>query len=158
MLRRWDRHLGFICKTGCPLVKRDELIYSCGVRRVLSITLILLFGLPLVAPLFALGAMRESRLPACCRRAGKHQCVMGMAQQAAVSEHSPEAAAPPAQCPYFPKAVAVNAQPSFAMARSMNHFSPWPTRRIAEPQTQSQLDVLHDLSHWQRGPPPPNTL
>ena len=43
-------------------------------RRVLSIVLLLVLGLPLFASAFG-SAQAESRLPLCCRRAGTHHCM-----------------------------------------------------------------------------------
>jgi hypothetical protein len=46
-------------------------------RRVFAVTLVLVFSLPLIAPLLA-STPDESQLPACCRRNGKHHCAMSM--------------------------------------------------------------------------------
>ena len=72
-------------------------------RRILAITLLIAFGFPLVAPLFATTADPEANLPACCRSNGKHHCaMMHMMLMAAYS--SPSFNAPP--CPFYPAAVA----------------------------------------------------
>ena len=47
-------------------------------RKLLSILLLALFGLPFVSPLFALSGDAEGSLPACCRRGGAHHCAMMM--------------------------------------------------------------------------------
>lgn len=46
------------------------------VRRAFAILLLVGFSLPLIAPLFA-SSSTQSSLPACCRRDGKHHCMMG---------------------------------------------------------------------------------
>jgi hypothetical protein len=46
-------------------------------RRVFAATLVVIFSLPVIAPLFA-STPDESQLPACCRRNGKHHCAMSM--------------------------------------------------------------------------------
>jgi len=43
-------------------------------RRVISLSLMILFSLALMTPFFAPDA--DSKLPACCRRSGKHHCMM----------------------------------------------------------------------------------
>lgn len=48
--------------------------YNRNVRRLLAITLMVLFGLPAVAPLFALEGTAELSLPICCRKNGAHHC------------------------------------------------------------------------------------
>jgi hypothetical protein len=74
-------------------------------RRVLSILLILFFGLGPLA--VTLSASDESRLPYCCRRHGDHHCAMStrtadlMLQSASGNTDEPAFAAP-ATCPYFP--------------------------------------------------------
>ena len=50
---------------------------ECTVRRLISMLLLLLVGLPLTTPLFALGATARTGVPACCRRSGQHHCAMG---------------------------------------------------------------------------------
>jgi hypothetical protein len=47
-------------------------------RRAPAALLLLVFSLPLIAPLLV-SAPDESQLPACCRRDGKHHCAMAMA-------------------------------------------------------------------------------
>ncbi|MGD0628137.1 MAG: hypothetical protein ABR987_02230 [Terracidiphilus sp.] len=66
-------------------------------KRVLSISLILLFGF---GPLAALPGSEESRLPPCCRRHGNHHCAM-MQRMAQAASGKPIVTAP-ATCPLFP--------------------------------------------------------
>jgi hypothetical protein len=82
-------------------------------RRALCILLIGFFSL---GPLTAWsGADDDSRLPACCRRHGKHHCAMSedaaiaLAQEASGS--TPIFTAP-AHCPYFPEYLARSMAPS----------------------------------------------
>jgi len=60
-------------------------------RRLLSIFLVAMFGLPLVSPLLALTAKSESNLPACCRRSGQHHCMMSAGERAPLAKHAPTA-------------------------------------------------------------------
>jgi hypothetical protein len=68
-------------------------------RRILAITLLIAFGSPLVAPVFAATADPQSSLPACCRRHGTHHCTMLMP----AANNGPAFQAPP--CPFFPTAT-----------------------------------------------------
>lgn len=76
-------------------------------RRAFSILLIFTFSL---APLAAtLQADDESRLPACCRRLGKHHCAMSeriAAQMMALASKSWPLVTAPAHCPFFPRTIA----------------------------------------------------
>lgn len=47
-----------------------------AMRRAISLSLMLVFSWMLIAPLFAPDA--EASLPPCCRRNGKHHCMMRM--------------------------------------------------------------------------------
>jgi hypothetical protein len=60
--------------------------YNRSVRRLLAISLLLLFSFPLVSPLLALSANPETNLPACCRRDGKHHCQMNMQRSSASTD------------------------------------------------------------------------
>lgn len=44
-------------------------------RRILALLLVLSFSGPLIAPVFT-NSIDEAALPACCRRNGKHHCMM----------------------------------------------------------------------------------
>jgi len=48
--------------------------YDDDVRRTLAAALLTLFSFSLIVPL-VFASDPESKLPACCRRAGKHRCV-----------------------------------------------------------------------------------
>jgi hypothetical protein len=54
--------------------------YNEDVRRLISITFLLLFSLPLISPVLAITAVSDANLPACCRWNGAHHCNMNMQQ------------------------------------------------------------------------------
>jgi len=71
-------------------------------RRALASYLLAIFTIPLVLPSVRVNA--ESKLPACCRRDGKHHCAtMDMAVETAPSGSAVKANPP--KCPLFPKAT-----------------------------------------------------
>jgi hypothetical protein len=72
--------------------------YTRSMRRMLAIMLLVAFGSPLVAPLFAATADPEASLPLCCRSHGTHHCAM--MHLMAVRPSDPAMQAPP--CPYYP--------------------------------------------------------
>jgi hypothetical protein len=69
-------------------------------RRALAIILLAGFSFPLIAPLFASGPS-EASLPACCRRNGKHHCMMTSAMTGETSSRDRSVAE---KCPYSPLA------------------------------------------------------
>ena len=86
-------------------------------RRLLSILLLAILGLgPAASAISALasgvlgwtGKIDESRLPACCRRGGKHHCEMGSAaaQNSSGGENTLTANE---TCPFAPQAMAATA-------------------------------------------------
>src|ERR1022692_907467 len=70
--------------------------------RGLAMLLVALFGLSPMSPL-VLATDADSRLPACCRRGGKHSCAMTASQPASSSGQTLQAA----KCRFFPPAQAI---------------------------------------------------
>src|ERR1019366_7144627 len=71
--------------------------------RGLAMLLVALFGLAPISPL-VLASDAEPRLPACCRRGGKHSCAMTARQPASSSGQTLQAA----RCRFFPPAQAIS--------------------------------------------------
>ena len=71
--------------------------------RGLALLLVAVFGLSPMSPL-VLASDADSRLPACCRRGGKHSCSMTASQPASSSGESAQAA----RCRFFPPAQAIS--------------------------------------------------
>jgi hypothetical protein len=120
------------------------------VRRILSISLLLLFSLPLLSPLFAVDAA-GTNLPACCRKDGKHHCMM--VQRESHDGSGPDVSLVRERCPYGPAVpVASHVDFSFAagvvtaFAESVSH----PTGIV---QTEARLRISFDRSRQKRGPP-----
>jgi hypothetical protein len=72
-------------------------------RRLLSFALLLVFGLPVVAPALGPTAEAEINLPACCRRNGAHHCTKTPEQLAAML-HGNQFNAVQSKCPCCPSA------------------------------------------------------
>jgi hypothetical protein len=121
------------------------------VRRLLAISLLLLFNLPVISPLFALPSISEANLPACCKRYGTHHCTMNT--PATASPGQATLSATPTHCPAYPAAITPTqhgkqsfSTPSLIFAEIVSH----PT---IKPQTQARARVALDRSRQQRGPP-----
>ena len=65
--------------------------------------LVAMFGLAPISPL-VLARDSDSRLPACCRRGGRHSCAMTASQPASSSGQTLQAA----RCRFFPAAQAIS--------------------------------------------------
>jgi hypothetical protein len=118
-------------------------------RRALATLLVMVFSLPLLAPLFAL-TPGDAQLPACCRRDGKHHCAMSMevgnipARSAVLSE----------TCPYAPFAHMPLLQPhAFALVRRPAAFGVAAGPSAAIGAAEAGYRVSADRARHKRGPP-----
>jgi len=126
------------------------------VRRLLSIALILVLGLPLFSSIFEAQA-QLSRLPACCRRNGGHHCMemagMGQAATKAASNQPTVRAV----CPCLPRSTASveSAAWSHSGARQAS------TRLDTQPAVIGQVEAGYRISfhraRQKRGPPQQNS-
>lgn len=122
-------------------------------RRLISILLLAVFGLPLALPLFAQGGLDEAGLPACCRRTGAHQCAMSMAERPQAAPHSPTVSTPAEHCPYCAQAPATVHPDSFAAAPTDALFADLACLPAVHAQTESRWRSARDRSRQKRGPP-----
>lgn len=115
-------------------------------RRILSLVLLVAFGLPVVAPALTLGQDTESSLPACCRRHGVHHCNM----------QRPLSSAPAiaAHCPSFPQPSTAPSQlSSYALlSASRLAISARSSLLITRP-TAPMRRISHEFALYKRGPP-----
>jgi hypothetical protein len=122
------------------------------VRRSLSILLILLFGFPLVAPVFALGADGDATLPACCRKNGSHHCAMSMQQIASLGVGT-HLLARPNCCPLYPKAIAQSQHHDLSFNVAALLFAEAVAHPAIRRQTEAWARVALDGARQKRGPP-----
>jgi hypothetical protein len=126
--------------------------YNDTVRRLLSITLLLLFSLPLISPVLALAASSDANLPACCRRNGAHHCMLKMHQPES-SGHGPTFSAIPQQCPAYPAMVTSVRHGELSFYKASLIFAEVVSHPAVKVQTQARARVALDRSRQQRGPP-----
>jgi hypothetical protein len=129
-----------------------------ALRRLLSILLLAVFGMPFISPLFAMTAKAESNLPACCRRNGKHHCTMGVTVRSRLTNQSPEFQAPLEKCPYCPASVAVVHCDTFGPPTHQAIFAELIAHPAGTAQTESKLRISRSRSRQKRGPPASITL
>ena len=122
-------------------------------RRFLSISLLLLFTLPLVAPLFA-ASMAEADLPACCRRTGKHHCAMAaIAQESSNATAKTKIARVRDRCPYNPTSPVIVNLPFVPDDIRTAIFAGVLSQPACHAQTEVCPRTSRDRSHQKRGPP-----
>lgn len=118
-------------------------------RRALAVFLLLGFSFPLIAPLFTSGP-DESALPACCRRNGRHHCMMAAMMENALSRSRVVTE----KCPYAPFAnVALMLPHAFR-----RHAAPMILGVVAAPaaairEAEAGYRVSFDRARQKRGPP-----
>jgi hypothetical protein len=117
-------------------------------RRAISLSLLMMFGWLLIAPFLAPDA--EANIPACCRRHGKHHCMMNRIERlgsqkrfTAVSE----------KCPRFPTGLNAAHSAAFKPDTGARFYA----EVVRHPACSAQTDALYHIafarSHQKRGPP-----
>jgi hypothetical protein len=118
------------------------------VRRLLAISLLWIFGLPLAAPLWMPSAA-EASLPACCRRDGKHHCAIST-ESASQGQNVKIIAA---KCPYAPAVPAAIHFLVLAPSPRAASFAELIAHPAIHPQTEAQYRISFDRGRQKRGPP-----
>jgi hypothetical protein len=116
------------------------------VRRVLAVALLGLFSFSLIAPaVFA--SEPESRLPACCRRLGKHHCAMD-----AEAGSSPGPSMQPSWCRLF-AGSAVKSLPVAGLLTAVRASIAMVSAPAYRPSTNAPYQVSYRSTCQKRGPP-----
>jgi len=116
-------------------------------RRALAITIVLLFGFSLAAPLFAVDV--ASSLPECCRRNGSHHCDSGMTADSGTRTISTIAP----KCPNWPKSTPAPWPNNVAPSQAQGVDTPLYSHPESAPQTEVRYRVAFARSRQKRGPP-----
>lgn len=118
-------------------------------RRAAAILLVLVFSLPLIAPALA-SAPDDSKLPACCRRNGRHQCAMQME----LGNVSPRFHVVSETCPYLPFAHTALLQPHpFPAPASLAPADHAPDFAAILRAAEAGYRISADRARHKRGPP-----
>jgi hypothetical protein len=117
-------------------------------RRSVAILLALVLNWVLVLPAFAGSA--ESNLPTCCRKNGKHHCMMRV-QSPSGSGASFVAAG--GKCPYFPLSTSATHIEKFAPGIGQAIFAGIVRHPALSPQTEAGYRASYLRSKQKRGPP-----
>ncbi len=121
-------------------------------RRLLSLVLLLVFGLPAVAPALDVSATPDSRLPACCRRNGAHQCAMSQ-QELDAQLGSKQMTTVRSKCPCYP----ASSIPLQHQQLGFHPDAPVLTAFVSQPTPVSQIQAWARAAEagarHKRGPP-----
>lgn len=124
-------------------------------RRALAVALAALTGLPVFTqPLAARAEQAQDRLPACCRREGKHGCGMAARRPAAPNPAGSAVMACKRVCPYYPGSTPAPAPlREFLVARHPRYSAPPAASRLPEPEPLALQRASFALGPHKRGPP-----
>jgi hypothetical protein len=127
-------------------------------RRILAISLFAVFLLPSVMPLLVLAnSDPDANLPACCRRNGKHHCMMSMEMmQAALNgnkRYGTQLHAIPMKCPLFPRALNTAQHKELSTRAAALIFAELVSHPAIHLQTEARARVARDCARQKRGPP-----
>jgi hypothetical protein len=123
------------------------------VRRFLSISLLLLFTLPLVSPLFA-ASTADANIRACCRRNGKHHCAMSATAQSAANDAAkPYTVSLRERCPYNVTSSIAAHLPFAPDEIQRAIYAGILSHPTCHAQTESLFRISSSRSHQKRGPP-----
>lgn len=120
-------------------------------RRAIAHSLWIIFSWLLTAPMLVPGG--EASLPACCRRAGKHHCMMGAAQL--VGANDARFASVSEKCPCIPDSTGVVHAVRYKPEPAARFYAEVVFRPAYAPQTSARFRISFLHSHQRRGPPSP---
>jgi hypothetical protein len=123
------------------------------VRRLLAITLLSFFCLPLLTPLLAMTnrAGGQASLPACCRR-NVHHCAMTPEQVERLT-HGQHFTTVHAQCPAFPHAVTTLGHQQLALHTADAFYAGILSHPAQQQQMEAWARVAEAGARHKRGPP-----
>jgi len=128
-------------------------------RKLIAIALLAIFGLPFASALFALTPKSEANLPACCRKNGKHHCMMSMAERSKILSDQPQFMVVQEKCPYSPAVLVIGHQPKLlGVPSAQRTLAGLVGQAAVVAQTESKRRISRDRSRQKRGPPSTSLL
>jgi hypothetical protein len=118
-------------------------------RRAIAVSLMMLFSWTLIAPLLARDS--EANVPACCRRNGRHHCMMRRMMQLTGAQRGFTAVSE--KCPYNPASVCVTNSPTYKPEAAGAFHAESAFHHACAPQTVAQFRLKFLRGHQRRGPP-----
>jgi hypothetical protein len=122
-------------------------------RKILSILLLAMLGLPLASPLIALGQDADARLPICCREHGRHACKAHQVEREGLQQLGTVVSVRPERCPYCPASVMTARTGVVAVSGAGVVYAGLLSHAAGLAQTESKRRMARDRSRQKRGPP-----
>ena len=126
--------------------------YNRSVRRLLALSLLLLFSFPLVSPLLALSTNSDANLPICCRRDGTHHCQMKM-QRTGTFTHQTVLSTISTKCPFYPGPATLVRHHDARLHASTHMVAESVNRTAVKAPTYAHARIGLDTAWQKRGPP-----
>jgi len=118
------------------------------VQRSAAVILCAFFAWLLVLPLVLPSS--ESMLPECCRRNGKHHCMMGTTES---TNSSSALTAIQAKCPYSPVTGVSTQARAGTITTAAAIFAGLVQHPAVSPQVEASYRISYDRARQKRGPP-----
>jgi hypothetical protein len=122
------------------------------VRRLLALSLLLLFSFPLVSPLLALSTNSDANLPACCRRNGVHHCEM-KAQRTSTSAQAATVSTISTKCPFYPRPATLVRHNDTRLHSGTRLYGQLVYHATVKAHPSSSVRIALDSAWQKRGPP-----
>jgi hypothetical protein len=121
-------------------------------RRAIAFFMLLVFSAFLCTPLLAISFSPHNDLPACCRRDGKHQCMLRMMES---DPGTREASTPLEKCPFFPHTWQPTQRQNHVILPSPAgaFYAALQSHPACHAQSEAQCRISFDRSRQKRGPP-----
>jgi hypothetical protein len=120
-------------------------------RRTIALSLMMLFSWMLIAPLFAPDA--DASLPPCCRRSGKHHCMMRMMERRSGQQKGSTCVSE--KCPCFPVSTCAAYSSIFKPEAGEQFYADVVRHAAIAPRSEALYRISSLRSHQKRGPPTP---
>ena len=120
-------------------------------RRTIALALTVIFSWTLIAPILGPGA--GANLPSCCRRNGKHHCMMRGMEPAAGDRKGFTSVSEKCPCP--PAATFAVHSPVFKPEAGKRFCAQVVTYQARASRTEALRNISFLRSHPKRGPPSP---
>lgn len=125
--------------------------FGLAMRRTIALSLTILFSWMLIAPIF--GPDADANLSQCCRRNGKHHCMMSMMERLRGNQTGVTSVSK--KCPRFPTNSCAVHPPTYKPEAGKRFYAEVFRHPSCAPQTEALCRVFSLRSHQKRGPPTP---